>query len=70
VHFTNSSFIKKIPFICALVRLDGTDFLVLGNIEMDDVSRAKPGMRVKAVFREDRDGAITDFYFDVIDREE
>ena len=67
VHFTNSSFIKKVPFICALVKLDGTDFLILGNIEMDDVSKAKPGMRVKTVFREQRDGAITDFYFDVVE---
>jgi uncharacterized OB-fold protein len=67
VHFTNSSFIKKIPFINALVKLDGADFLVLGNIEMDDVSKAKPGMRVKTVFREERDGAITDFFFDVVE---
>jgi len=64
VHFTNSSFIKKIPFICALIQLDGTDFLMINNIEMDDISQAKPGMRVKAVFREERDGAITDFYFE------
>jgi uncharacterized OB-fold protein len=33
---------------------------------MDDISRAKPGMRVRAVFRDARDGAITDFYFEPI----
>lgn len=66
VHFTNSSFIKKVPFICALVKLDGTDFLILANIEMDDVSEARPGMRVKAVFRDERDGVVTDFFFEAI----
>jgi len=66
VHFTNSSFIKKVPFICALIQLDGTEFLMISNIEMEDISRAKPGMRVKVVFREERDGAITDFYFEPI----
>lgn len=64
VHFTNSSFIKKVPFICALIQLDGTNFLMISNIEMDDISRAKPGMRVRALFRDERDGAITDFYFE------
>jgi uncharacterized OB-fold protein len=64
VHFTNSSFIKKVPFICALIQLDGTDFLMISNIEMNNVSQAKPGMRVRAVFRDERDGAITDFYFE------
>jgi uncharacterized OB-fold protein len=64
VHFSNSSFIKKVPFICALIRLEGTDFLMISNVEMDDISQAKPGMRVRAMFREERDGAITDFYFE------
>jgi len=66
VYFTNSSFIKKIPFVCALVRLDGTDFLILGNIEMDDITKARPGMRVKTRFREHREGSITDFFFETI----
>jgi uncharacterized OB-fold protein len=66
VYFTNSSFIKKVPFICALVQLAGTDFLVLGNIEMEDVSEARPGMKVRTVFRDERDGAITDFYFEAV----
>jgi len=64
VHVSNSSFIKKVPFICALVKLDGADTLLFGNIEMEDVSWAKPGMEVKVVFRDERDGMITDFFFE------
>jgi len=66
VHVSNSSFVKKVPFICALVKLDDADTLLFGNIELEDVSRARPGMRVKVVFREERDGMITDFFFEAI----
>jgi len=62
-HFSTSAFIKKVPFICAYIRLDGTDSLLMTNMEMDDPSRARPGMRVKAEFRKNRYGIITDFYF-------
>jgi len=62
-HYTTSAFIKKLPFICCYIRLDGTDSLLMTNMEMDDVSRCRPGMRVKAVFRDNRHGTITDFYF-------
>jgi uncharacterized OB-fold protein len=62
-YYTTSVFIKKVPFICAYVQLDGTDSLLMTNMEVEDVSRIKVGTRVKAVFREERHGAITDFYF-------
>lgn len=62
-YFTTSAFIKKVPFICAYVRLDGTHFLMMTNMEVDDVSQIKVGGRVKAVFREVRHGTITDLYF-------
>ena len=60
---STSAFIKKTPFICGYVQLDGTDFILMANMEADDVSRVKAGTRVEAVFREDRHGLITDFYF-------
>lgn len=62
-YYTTSTFIKKLPFICAYVQLDGTDSLLMTNMEVEDVSQIKVGTRVKAVFREERNGTITDFYF-------
>ncbi len=53
----------KTPCICAYVSLDETDFVVLTNVEMDDPSKAKVGMRVKAVFKPERTGRVSDFYF-------
>ncbi len=66
-YYTTSAFIKKVPFICAYVRLDGTDFIMMTNMEVEDVSRVKAGTRVKAVFRDERHGTITDVYFTPID---
>jgi uncharacterized OB-fold protein len=66
-YFTTSAFIKKLPFICAYVQLDGTDFLMMTNMEVEDVSKIKVGTRVEAVFREERHGTITDVYFRPID---
>lgn len=62
-HYSTSAFIKKVPFICAYIRLDGSDFLLMANMEVEDVTRIHPGTRVQAVFREERHGAITDFFF-------
>jgi len=62
-HYTTSAFIRKVPFICAYIRLDGSDFLLMANMEVEDVSKIHAGTRVEAVFREERHGAITDFYF-------
>jgi uncharacterized OB-fold protein len=53
----------KTPYVCAYVSLDETDFVVLTAIEMDDHSKAHVGMKVKAIFKEERTGRITDFYF-------
>ena len=66
-YYTTSSFIKKVPFICAYVQLDGSDFLMMTNMEVEDVAKIKVGTRVRAVFREERHGTITDFYFQPID---
>ena len=66
-YYTTSAFIKKLPFICAYVKLDGTDFIMMTNIEVEDVSKIKVGTRVKAFFRDERHGAITDVYFRPID---
>ena len=64
---TTSAFIKKVPFVCAYVKLDGSDFLMMANMEVDDITKIRVGTRVKAVFRDIRHGTITDFYFRVVD---
>ena len=68
-YYSTSAFVKKVPFLVAYVRLDGTDFLMMANIEMDDVSRARPGMPVEVAFREARHGSITDIYFRPVEEE-
>ncbi len=62
-YVSTSAFVKKVPFICCYVRLDGSDSLLMTNMEMDDVGRCSCGMRVEAVFRDERHGTITDFFF-------
>lgn len=62
-YYTTSAFIKKLPFICAYVQLDGTDFIMMTNMDVEDVSKVKAGTKVEAVFRDERHGTITDFYF-------
>ena len=63
VYYATSRFFSKTPFVCAYIQVDGADTLLLQNIIMDDVSQARPGMRVSAVFKEERKGEIADFYF-------
>lgn len=63
VHVTTSPFVRKVPFLVAYVRLDGTQFLFPCNVEMENVERASVGMRVRARFRPEREGRITDLYF-------
>ena len=62
-HFSNSEFVGKVPFLVAAIKLEGADGLLINNVEMDDVSKAKTGMKVKAKFRDLRLGMITDVYF-------
>jgi uncharacterized protein len=53
----------KTPCVCAYIKLDATDFVVMSNVEMEDPSKAHVGMQVKAVFKKERVGRVTDFYF-------
>jgi uncharacterized OB-fold protein len=63
VYYATSRFFSKTPFVCAYIKLDGADTLLLQNVIMDDVTSAHLGMRVRAVFKEERKGEISDFYF-------
>ncbi|MFA6447962.1 MAG: Zn-ribbon domain-containing OB-fold protein [bacterium] len=64
-YVTASALVRKTPFICCYVQLDGADTLLMTNLEMDDVEKCQKGMRVVAHFRHDRHGDINDFYFKV-----
>ncbi|MCL4477493.1 MAG: Zn-ribbon domain-containing OB-fold protein [Deltaproteobacteria bacterium] len=63
VYFGTSSYIKQVPYIVAYIRLDGVDTAILSNVEVKDIKSVKVGMRVKVMFRKQRDGRMTDFYF-------
>jgi uncharacterized protein len=59
--------VKGVPkLICAYIRLDGSDFVMMSNVEMDDATKAHAGMRVQVVMKPERSGRITDFYFKLL----
>lgn len=51
---------KQEPFAFALVKLDGADTAMTHIVLADDLSQLKRGMRVRAVFADERVGFITD----------
>lgn len=63
VYYATSRFFSKTPFVCAYIQVDGADTLLLQNIILEDVTQARPGMRVRTVFRPERKGEMADFYF-------
>jgi len=61
--YVSAEFFIEVPYICAYVKVDGADTSMLQRIVSRDVERVKPGIRVRAVFREKREGKMSDFYF-------
>lgn len=51
---------KRVPFAFALVQLDGADTAMTHVVIAEDLGVLKRGMRVQAVFAEERLGFITD----------
>lgn len=51
------------PFAFATIALDGADTPIVHAVKASSVDVMKRGMRVKAMYREERVGAITDVYF-------
>ena len=60
VFQTTAAFLENVPYVCAYVRLDGADTCMFQNVDTQD---ARPGMRVRAVFRPYPEGAMSDFVF-------
>ncbi len=54
-----------LPYTLALIALDGTDTAIYNTVftGSQELHQVKPGDRVKALFREKREGRLTDFYF-------
>ncbi len=48
------------PFAWALIRLDGADTDMLHGVLVDDVAEMATGMRVRVVWRDERQGHISD----------
>lgn len=58
---------RPIPFVYGYVRLDGSDTELSHVINAPDPSLLCPGMRVRAVFREERVGSLRDIVcFEVV----
>ena len=63
---------RKAPMAVAFVRLDGVDSAIANYVEGLDLSDAnaamekiKPGVRVRVVFAPEREGKVTDFFFEL-----
>jgi len=51
------------PFILGLIKLDGADTSILHLVGEMDPSRLKAGLRLQAVFKEQREGSISDILY-------
>ncbi|MEM1538108.1 MAG: Zn-ribbon domain-containing OB-fold protein [Candidatus Nezhaarchaeales archaeon] len=71
ITFSFTGQVRKPPYIVGVIDLDGADVgftHFIGGVDLSDLEKAareiKPGMRVQAVWREDRKGEILDIdYF-------
>jgi len=58
---------KPVPYTWAFLRLDGTDNTFIHYVEETDPARLRVGMRVRAVFEENRTGHLLDIrHFETI----
>lgn len=58
----------KTPFAFALIQLDGADTAMLHTILAKDYSSIKEGSRVRAVWKDEREGSIQDIdHFELIE---
>jgi uncharacterized OB-fold protein len=58
---------RPVPYCFGRVELDGADDSFMGYFDVKDFRKLRIGMRVRAVFNENRVGAMSDFsHFEVI----
>lgn len=59
---------RRVPFTLGLIKLDGADTGLMHFVNETDKAKLRNGLRVKAVFAEERKGYITDIeHFEIID---
>ncbi|MDY7034857.1 MAG: Zn-ribbon domain-containing OB-fold protein [Thermodesulfobacteriota bacterium] len=51
---------KEVPYTLGLIKLDGSDTGLMHFVDETDKTKLKRGLRVKAIFAEERKGYITD----------
>ena len=51
---------KEVPYTLGFVKFDGADTGIMCFIDETDLKKLKSGLRVEAVFKEERNGLITD----------
>lgn len=51
---------REVPYTTGLIKLDGADTGLMHFVDETDRAKLKNGLRVEAVFREERKGYITD----------
>jgi uncharacterized OB-fold protein len=69
VWYSTSAFIQNIPYAVGYIQLDGATTAINQGIFSENLvpSKIRPGERVRAVFKKEREGKITDFFFVPLD---
>ncbi|MHA1386206.1 MAG: Zn-ribbon domain-containing OB-fold protein [Candidatus Helarchaeota archaeon] len=69
VWYSTSEFIQNIPYAVGYIQLDGASTAINQGIFSDSLvpSKIKAGKKVRAVFKKERAGKVTDFFFVPID---
>ena len=58
---------RPVPYCFGRVELDGTDNSLMGFFDVKDYRKIKVGMRVRAIFRENRIGSMSDLsHFEIL----
>ena len=63
VYVGTSEFDHEVPYAVGYIRMDGCDTSMYQRIYTKDLKKLRVGLRVKAAFKEDRQGTVNDFYF-------
>ncbi len=72
VWYSTSAFIQYIPYAVGYIQLEGASTAINQGIFSESLvpSKIKAGKKVRAVFKKEREGKITDFFFVPIDEYE
>ena len=63
VRYSDKHLPRKVPYILALIRLDGADTPMVHILDEVDSDAVKPGLRVEAVFSENPTSTILDIEY-------